>query len=220
MKLVNAILVATAILGLALVFPAAAVTVNYTVGGVGPMLFPGTDPVPTGCACAVPPNNGYPGDTIEFVEFTGTLDLIPGTYVKKIGTLYWTIDYTWAGRDCDWYCAGNWDQLSFPVSAPRSITVHTSSGTLSQAGTLECNWDDDYLGFALGSTTTFTISGTTVYVTPRAIPRTGGLEQWPPILPSGPDEAPMCNLPCPRSADVYANFVVEGAVPAETTTWG
>lgn len=219
MRLVNAIIVAAAFLGLALAFPAGAVTVNYTVGGTGPLQFPGPNPVPTGCSCTIPPNNGYPGDTVEFVGCSGTFELTAGAYVLKIGTLYWTIDYTWAGRDCDWYCAGNWDVLYSDVNTTRSITVHTSNGTFTQAGVLENQWDDDYMGFSAGSTATFSISGTTVYVTPRAIPRTGGLEQWPPVLPGSPEKAPMCDLPCPRSVDVYANFVVEGTVPAERTTW-
>ena len=214
MKLVNTVFVAAAILGMAVAFPAVAVTVNYTVGGAGPMHYPNL-PVPD---CAQWGPTGYPGDTVEFQGYTGTLNLAPGTYVLKIGTLLWTIDYTWAG---DEDCSSYWDDyLSFPVNAPRTITVHTSNGALAQTGLLECTWDDDFLSFGAGSTVTFNISGTTVYVTPLAVPRTGGLTGWPPVLPSSPEQAPMCELPCPLTpVDVFAEFVVEGTIPVEQTTW-
>jgi len=185
MRLANAIFLTTAILGLALVFPAAAVTVNYTVGGLGPMHFPGPDPVPTGCACTVPRTTGTRVTRSSFVGYTGTLDLNPGTYVKKIGTLYWTIDYTWAGGTA----IGTARELGAALFPGERTSpdhrAHVERHSLSD-GTLECNWDDDYLGFVLGSTATFSISGTTY--TSRLAPslEPEGLEQWPPILPSSP----------------------------------
>jgi len=218
MKLANAIFVAAAILGMALVISAAAVTVNYTVGGTGPMQFPAATTPPEGSPWGP---NGYPGDTVEFLGHSGSFDLAPGTYVLKINTVLWTIDYTYGGTETCWDWPDCWSELSFPLNAPRSITVHTSNGALAQTGLLECNYDDDYLGFNAGSTVTFNISGTTVYVTPLAVPRTGAFSGWPPILPSSPEQAPMCNIPCQLTAvDVYARFVVEGTVPVESTTWG
>jgi hypothetical protein len=231
MKLVKAISVAAVILGLALAFPAAAVTVSYTVGGWGPQQFPGPDPVPV-CAspCNVPANNGYPGDTVEFQAYTGTLSLTPGSYTLKINTLYWTVDYTWAGRDCAWYCAGNWDQLFHNVNAPRSITINSQTFTLGQAGIVENGWDDDWLSFAIGSTVSFMVEGEPgtwypVQVTPIAFPR-AGFGSWPTgqcsvLANQSSPQAPMCYLPCSLCpVDVMAVFEVDLPVPVDPSTWG
>ena len=209
--------VATAILVIVLAFPAAAVTVNYTVGGTGPMQFPAETPPPSGAPWG---EDGYPGDTVELQQYTGTLELTPGTYYQKINTLLWTIDYTYGGTADCWDYPACWSELSFAVSAPRPITIHTLSGSLSQTGQLECDWDNDYLQFAAGSTVSFMISGCTVYVTPLAVDRYGAFWGSANSLSTQSPQAPMCVIPCvqpPR--DMMAKFVVEGTVPVVPTTW-
>jgi hypothetical protein len=205
-----------ATLSLALAWPAAAVTVDYTVGGTGPMPFPAAVTPPAGSPHGP---TGYPGDTVELLSYSGTLDLIPGTSVLKINTLQWTIDYTYGGTDTCWDWPACWSELFFPVDAARSITVHTSSGTLAQTGLLECNWDDDHLSFAGGSTVTFSMSGVLVHVTPLPLARIGAFSKATKSGSQPPDEI-LCDLPCalaPR--DLWAEFVVEGSVPVAPETW-
>jgi hypothetical protein len=229
-KFVNGATFGVAILTLALALPAFATTVNYVVGGTGPLPFPGPDPVPSGCACTVPANNGYPGDTVEFAAYAGTLDLTPGVYYQKINSLYWTVDYTWAGRDCVFYCGGGWDQLYHNVNAPRSITIGSQTLTLAQSGLLENGWDDDWLSFAAGSTVSFLVQGDpgqwyTVQVTPVALAR-AGFGSWPAGFCGGlanqsSSLAPMCYLPCALCpVDVIAKFEVDQTVPVDASTWG
>ena len=209
--------VAAAILGMALATPTAAVTVNYTVGGWGPMQFPSAVTPPVGAPWGP---NGYPGDSVELQGYTGTLDLIPGTYVLKINTLLWTIDYTYGGTADCWDYPACWSELSFAVNAPRSITVHTANGALAQTGLLECNWDNDYLAFNGGSTVSFIISGVLVHVTPLAIARGGAFWEKASILSTQSPQETMCEIPCSQPGrDVWAQFVVEGVVAVEPTTW-
>jgi len=229
-KLVYKTIAAAAILALALSAPGLAVTVNYTVGGTGPMQYPGPDPVPSGCSCTVPANNAYPGDTVEFSAYAGTLDLTPGVYYQKINSLNWTVDYTWAGRDCAFYCGGGWDELYHNVSAARSMTIGSQTLALAQTGVLENGWDDDWLSFSAGSTISFLVQGDpgmwyTVQVTPVAFARTG-FGSWSAGYCSGLASqasalAPMCYLPCSLCpVDVIAKFEVDQTVPVDPSTWG
>ena len=66
----------------ALVGLAHATDVSYTVSGWGPTQYPGPFPPPPGA-----PHLSYPGDTVQFQTYTGTLTLTPGTSVQKINTL-------------------------------------------------------------------------------------------------------------------------------------
>lgn len=123
---------AAAILGLALASPVAAVTVSYSVGGAGPTLYPGPVTPPAGSPWGP---TGYPGDMVEFQTYTSTLDLVPGTFVKQIGTLLWSIDYTYAGTATCWDYPACWTApLLHIVSALRSMSVGTASGALAQSG--------------------------------------------------------------------------------------
>ena len=230
MRICDRILLAVSVLAVALYLPASAATLTYTVGGTGPLQFPGPNPVPTGCACTVPPNNGYPGDTVELGGYSGTLTLTPGVYYQKINSLYWTVDYTWAGRDCAYYCGGGWDQLYHNVNAVRSMTIGSQTLSLGQTGVLENGWDDDWLSFAAGSTVSFLVQGApgmwyTVQVTPVAYARTG-FGSWPTGYCSGlasqaSSLAPMCYLPCALCpVDVIAKFEVDQTVPVDPSTWG
>jgi hypothetical protein len=210
-------LLTTLILLAALVSSAAAVTVTYTVGGTGPMQFPAATTPPAGSPWGP---SGYPGDTVLLEAYTGTLDLSPGTYILKINTLQWTIDYTYGGTETCWDYLECWSELSFPVSAPRSITVHTSNGTLAQTGLLECLWDNDYLALAGGSPVGFSISGVSVQVTPLPFDRTAAFWGKPSPLATQPPREIQCDIPCvqpPR--DLFAEFVVDGIIAVEETTW-
>lgn len=166
----------------------AAVTVNFSVTGWGAQQFPGNTPYynTTTGQWTVPPDaywgvDGYPGDTIELLSFTGTLDLVPGTYIKKINTLAWTVDYTYAGTNetaSDDFDAGwnptDWEELEHNITANRTMTIDTVSNPLNQAGLLENKWDADYLSFNSGTTTSFVVQGYLVEVTPLGMSRTKG----------------------------------------------
>ncbi len=144
MKTVRIVLVLMAGVGLAGTTHAG---ISYTVDGWGPTQFPGPITPPENAPWGL---NGYPGDTVELNAYTGTLDLTPGTYVQKINTLKWTIDYTYAGTATD---SDVWSDLSFPVVARRSISIiihnDSPSGTLNQSG---------LLGLQQGITTSFRFS--------------------------------------------------------------
>jgi hypothetical protein len=192
-----------AILGMVFVSPAAAETVSYTVGGWGPQQFPAPTPPPDYCPWG---SDGYPGDTVELEEYTGTLELAPGTYVLKINTLLWTIDYTYGGTetDCD-----DWSDVFFTLDVARSIEVGGESGALTQSGSLQCTWENDFLAFAEGPTTVLTVGEYEVNVTP---------------LLFGPQEGVFdkCDFPCAQPPyDLWARFVVEGGpASAQAASWG
>jgi hypothetical protein len=172
---------------------AQAATINYTVGN-WTMRYPGPVTPPAGA----PPRGGYPGDTLDLQTYTtGTLDLTPGTYVQKINTFAWTVDYTYAGTATD---PSDWSELSFSVAAPRSISVGTASGSLSQTGLLEVNWDTDYVHFDEGSATTIFVEGYRVDITPLALARDGA---------GGWGDGPWVQAP----RDVMARFDVSAAPP-------
>jgi hypothetical protein len=101
------------------------------------------------------------------------------------------------------------------------MSVGTTNGNLHQTGLLEVDWDDDYVSFASGSTTTFSVGTYLVHVTPLALGRTGGLNGTRMI--QSPPERITCNDPpyLHPAIDVYAEFVVEEAnVSTDPTTWG
>jgi hypothetical protein len=154
---------------------AGATTVNYTVGYWG-----GLPPTYQG--------NSWYGDTLEFLTFSGSLNLTPGTQTLKINTFDWVIDAT--------SYTANYD---FPVTAARSISFAAGpSGSLSQSGLLQAHLDNDYVTFNAGSTVTFTVQGYTVDVTPLGFSRTGG-----------ENGEPFTGLPWyQNSSDVMATFVV------------
>ncbi|MFA6185675.1 MAG: PEP-CTERM sorting domain-containing protein [Phycisphaerae bacterium] len=148
---------------------AGATTVNYTVSGWGAIQYPASTTPPANAPWGV---NGYPGDTLEMVTYTGTLDLTPGTYNLKINTLKWTIDYTYGGTATD---PGAWSDLSFNITAIRSISFSGGpAGSISQTGLLECTWDNDYLALNEGATSSFTVQGYQVDVTSLGLSRVGG----------------------------------------------
>ena len=147
---------------------AGAATVNYTVSGWANQ-YPAATTPPASAPWGV---NGYPGDTLEMVTYTGTLDLAPGTYNLKIDTLNWTIDYTYGGTATN---PDDWSDLSFNITAIRSISFDGGpSGSLSQMGLLECTWDNDYLALNEGATSSFTVGGFQVNVTPLGLDQFGG----------------------------------------------
>jgi len=159
----------------------AAVTVlppaaTYTVAAWGPKQFPGPYPPPPGV-----PHTSYPGDTVEFQTYSGTLDLEPNIYTKKLNTLLWDIDWTYNDDDCDPSNDGppdNWPALNFPFNAARGMWFGAGgpgqTGTLHQSGLLRVTWFNDYLGVNAGSATTFFLPGYKIKVTPAMLPEVGG----------------------------------------------
>jgi hypothetical protein len=212
------IIAAAAILGFSLISPAAAETVSYTVSGYWGQ-FPGpVNPAPEGAPFGP---QGYPGDVVELQTYTGTLDLVPGTYILKINTLLWTINYTYAGTENCWDWPDCWPEIEFALNAARPMSVGTANGNLDQAGLLEVDWDDDYVSFASGSTTTFSVGTHLVHVTPLALARASGLNSAPVNL--SPTERITYNDPpyLRPAIDIYAEFVVEAAnVSSDPMTWG
>jgi hypothetical protein len=159
----------------------AAVTVlppaaTYTVAAWGPKQFPGPYPPPPGV-----PHTSYPGDTVEFQTYSGTLDLEPNIYTRKLNTLLWDIDWTYNDDDCDPNNDGppnNWPALNFPFNAARGMWFGAGgpgqTGTLHQSGLLRVTWSNDYLGVNAGSATTFFLPGYKIKVTPAMLPEVGG----------------------------------------------
>ena len=149
---------------------ALATDVSYTVSGWGPTQYPGPFPPPPGA-----PHSSYPGDTVQFQTYTGTLNLTPGTYVQKINTLLWTVDWTYNGTNCslsdDGPPPGDWPQLLFPINAARTMSFGAGpASSLSQTGLLKTTWFDDYITVNAGSTSTFFVSGYEIKVTAGALP--------------------------------------------------
>lgn len=150
---------------------AEATQVSYTVGGWGPQQFPGPF-TPTASSPHGP--DGYPGDTIEFAGYTGSLTLPDGPVgtqtqlIQKINTLLWTVDYTYGGTDT-W---DPWPDIHQPFSTSRGITVGGApADALSQGGELLNNWYYDYLGLSGGTTTTIYTGTWKIEITPLSLPQ-------------------------------------------------
>jgi hypothetical protein len=160
--------VITAATVMASLLTASATLVNYSVGGWSQQ-FPGPVTPPANAPWGP---SGYPGDTVALQTYTGSLDLTPGTYVQKINTLLWTIDYTYAGTATD---PDAWSDLLFTPTADRSMTIDgVGPAALSQAGSLNVTWENDFLGLSAGSTVSFMVQGYQVDVTPLALAEVGG----------------------------------------------
>jgi hypothetical protein len=160
---------ALAIAGLAVALPAHATLVTYTVDGVAAQQFTGPVTPPANAPWG---SDGYPGDTVALKSYTGSFDLVAGTSIQKINTLLWTIDYTYAGTATD---PTAWSDLSFAFNAARNMTIDgVGPASLSQTGSLDVTWDNDYLGLAGGSTVTFYVQGYRVDVTSLAVAQTPG----------------------------------------------
>jgi hypothetical protein len=153
---------------------AGAVTVNFTVDG-----WAGLPPTYQG--------DLWYGDTLEMITYTGTLNLTPGTQTLKINTFDWIIDAT------------SYNAAYFYPTAARSMSIDGGpSGSLSQAGTLSCLPDNDYITFNNGAMATFTVQGYTVEVTPLGFSRAGG-----------DHGEPFTGLPWYQAeSDIMATFVV------------
>ncbi len=158
---------------------AGVLTVDYTVGYWGglPPMFKG---------------DAWTGDTLEFLTYTGTLTLTPGTQTLKINTFDWIIDATTYGS------------ADFYPTATRTISFAGGpSGSLSQAGHLAARPENDYVNFSDGAMVSFIVQGYQVDVTPLAFNRVG--------------ETSGGGLPWYQSeSDVMARFVVS-AVPEPAT---
>ena len=135
-----------AVIIFAVALSAGATTVNYTVSGWANQ-YPASITPPASAPWGV---NGYPGDTLEMVTYTGTLDLTPGTYNLKINTLNWTIDYTYGGTATN---PDDWSVVFHNITAIRSISFDGGpSGSLSQTALLENQWENDFLTVEEGAT--------------------------------------------------------------------
>ena len=147
---------------------AGAATVNYTVSGWANQ-YPASITPPANAPWGV---DGYPGDTLELVTYTGTLDLTPGTYNLKINTLKWTIDYTYGGTETN---PDDWSNVFHNITAIRSISFDGGpSGSLGQTAVLENQWDNDFLTIDEGSTSSFAVGGFQVDVTLLGLNQFGG----------------------------------------------
>ncbi len=151
-----------AIACLALAGSAQAISIQYNVGGVGPMHFPGPVTPPANAPWGP---NGYPGDTVEFGSYTGWLNLTPGSVTQKINTLLWTIDYTYAGTATD---PDAWSDLAFDFDAVRNIDLGLG-GSLSQSGHLDVTWFFDALSLSDGLTSSYFAQGYQIDVTPLGL---------------------------------------------------
>jgi len=198
-------------------------TVAYSVDGVGAMQFPGPITPPNDAPWGA---NGYPGDTVAIAGYTGAIDLTPGSSIQQIGAVNWTVNYTYAGTATD---PNSWSNLTFNFNATSNISIDGSVvGSLSQPGQLNVQWDNDYLSFSSGSTTSFLADGYAVQVTPLAISETGAWN-WNGVAGDG-------NPPWPQtpSLELMAEFDVtslpdgggpgteagDTAVPAPSVAWG
>lgn len=191
-----------------------ATTVSYTVDELASTNYPGPHAVPYGAPHSPTIEGGdgfgYPGDAVSFEAWAGTLDLTPGIYVQKIGTLSWTVNYTYNGtdnilsNDGDPAKGGDWPDLLFAINAARSMIIGTASGSLSQSGLLKTTWYQDYLGMNEGVITTFYVPGYQIDVKPLGLAT---------VEASNFTGDPGWVQP---SQDIYATFVVS-EVPEPAT---
>jgi hypothetical protein len=135
-----------------------------SVSGWGPQSFPSNvtppDDAPWG-------PDGYPGDTIELSPINMTIGLVAGTYVEQINTLNWTIDYTYGGTETD---PDAWSDVVHNFTMDRDMSINGGAAqTVSQQAKLENTWYNDYLTLYGGSTTSFSLEGFLVQVTPLGL---------------------------------------------------
>lgn len=178
--------IATLVCGVAFLFSAMSVgaaTVTYTVTGWGPHQYPASTPPAPGAPHGP---GGYPGDTLELLSYTGTLDLTPGTYTLQINTLKWAIDYTYCGTATDWNVC---NPVPFNIAAPRSISFNGGPPVpLGQPALLTVTWDTDYVDFNAGGAASANVNGFSVSVSPLAYSTSG----W--NLGPQPEEALMATF--------------------------
>ena len=171
MKRFMIVLCVAAVVGLASATVQAAI--SYTVAGLGPTSYPGPVTPPVGSPHIVD-GYGYPGDTVELQTYTGSLNLTPGTYTLQINTLLWGVDWTYNGTATAWDYPANWPDITNTIYADRSITIGTATGSISQSGASKNTWDDDYLSFAAGATTSIYVTDSSelyrVDVTAKSLP--------------------------------------------------
>jgi len=196
--------IALVCLAVALALPCAA-DVQYSVNGVGTQQYPGPIEPPEWCPHSQDPF-GYPGDIVELEAHSGTIPMEAGTYMRKINTLLWTVNYTYAGSetDCD-----DWSDLFFDLNLPRTMTLGGVSQELSQMGLLEVTWFNDYISVDSGMTATFSVDTYEVEVTPLAFARTEALFEFR-------NDPPWVQPPY----DLMAEFVVtEHMSTKEQSSW-
>lgn len=185
-----------------------ATSISYTVGGWSQQ-FPNSVTPDPNSPWGV---NGYPGDTVEFQSYMGTLDLSnPATQILQINELLWTIDYTYGypeGTTSDWSQSA-WTDLQFNFNALRNISFGgVPAGSIGQSGQLDVTWDNDYLSLANGSSFVFTnVDGGDgflyeITVSPLGLNEVGGSN----FSGSNPWSQP--------SRDVMAEFTVVNLGPA------
>jgi hypothetical protein len=171
--------------------------VTYTVTGWGPNHYPAPTTPPANAPLGV---NGYPGDTLQLVTYTGSLELTPGTSTLKINTLDWKIDYTYGGTAT---AVGVYNDVVFNLTALRSISFNGGPMvSLGQEGRLTSTFDNDYWDLYAGSTSSALVNGYQVSITPQALNTSGSYFEG-----SNPWQQPQ--------QDVMATFTV--AVPEPET---
>jgi hypothetical protein len=147
-------------------------TIDYSVTGFGPAQYPAPTTPPADAPWG---SSGYPGDTVGSNPFNGTLDLTPGAQVLPIGTLTWTINYTYGGTATAWDYPADWSAVTFTVNANTNLSFGGGpAGNIAQSGVLDVEWDDDYLTLNAGTPSTFFVPGYEIVVTPQAIATTRG----------------------------------------------
>ncbi len=179
--------------GLALTLPASAVLVDYSVDGVAAQQFASPVTPPADAPWGV---SGYPGDTVALESYKGTFDLTVGTTTQKLNSLLWSVNYTYGGTATD---PNVWNDVSFTLSAGRTLHIGDGTALLDQSGSLTAGWDNDYLGLSEGSTVTLFTQGYQIDITPLAVPASGASN----FDGNNPWEQP--------AQDIYARFVVTEA---------
>jgi hypothetical protein len=163
----------------------AAHAVLYNVGASVPTSYPGPVTPPAGAPHSVD-GWGYPGDTVTLgsANGSGSFALVNGAtyYNMPIGTLLWGGDYTYNGTATQWDYPAHWTPLTFTINATRSITIGTGTGNISQVGTLNVTWADDYLSLSAGPmASVLVLDGVQWYqvdITPNSLPSVG-TDYWP-----------------------------------------
>jgi hypothetical protein len=143
-------------------------SINYTTTGFTPVQYAAPTPPPADAPWG---SLGYPGDTVGSLPVLGgSLGLTPGTYDLPIGTLTWTIDYTYGGTANAWDYPNNWSAQLFTINASTTLSFGGGpAGTISQTGQLASEWDNDYLTLKEGTPSTFSVPGYVIVVTPQPI---------------------------------------------------